>query len=153
MSFFRRDKTPSLSLEEKAAIDIGEEMKNLSAQDVADFGNRIYEFIPLLVSQASRPSTHGLDALLGKCKYWGKKLLVRRAAAAMTPGSDALQVFEESAKALLAAIQKYVPAVQQIFVDQVKRYREQRKQERRPRLEPVILEAEVVETKQLGPMP
>ena len=157
MSFFRRDKEPQLTLEEQAAIDIGKEMATLSAQDLDDFGNRISEFIPLLVAQATRPTTHGLDGVIAKCKYWGKKLLVRRGAAAMAPGSDGLEVLAGSVKALLEAMEKYAPAIQQIFVDRVKRYRAQQAQLARPRLEAakpagLILDAEILETKQLGPV-
>ena len=157
MSIFRRDKAPALTLEEKAAIDLGKELEGLSQRDIEDFSDRVFEWVPILVRQASRQTGPGFDRLIAKVKFWGKKLLIRRGAAALAPGSDGIEVFGTSLKALLSAFEKHAPNIQRIFVEQVKRYREQQEAQRRPRLEsarPTVIEieAEPGELKQLGPV-
>ena len=108
-------------LEEQAAIELGQILESLPAMDIENFSDRVFDFIPILISQASRPTTTGLNHLVERAKFWGKKLLVRRGAAAAMPGSDGLEVFTESGRALLAAFEKHAPGIQKIFVEQVKR--------------------------------
>ena len=161
MRVFRRDKSQKpapLTLEETIAVDLGKEIETLSQQEIEDFSDRVFEWIPILLRQASRDTGPGFDRLVAKVKFWGKKLLLRRGAASILPGSDTtFEIFEESFRALLLAFEKHSPVFQRIFVEQAKRYQAQQEAMGRARLESAhgtVIEIEAVpsELRQLGPI-
>lgn len=143
MGIFSKKGKPTLTAEEHFASDLNEVVEGASDAEIKEFANWIFEYIPIVISQATRPPSTFLDRAKAVVVKWGKKLVFRNA---LSP-SEGLQK-------VLKALETHGPAIQRIFVAQAKRYREQqeilRELEATPRRN--VIEGVVIETKLLEPV-
>jgi hypothetical protein len=146
VSIFGRNKGPSLTVPQRFVHDVNAVVATFTAEEQDNFGDRIFEYMPILIRQACRPTTAGEERLFDTIKTAGKKLIFRGVL-------DPVQCFRD----IMAALDEFAPDIQRIVAEQAKRYREQKERERRGRIEGAaaprqFIDAIVVQQKALEPV-
>jgi hypothetical protein len=140
MSIFGGKRGPKLTIEEKFVADLDDLVGTATEAEIRDLADRIYAYIPVIVSQATAPEMLLAGKLKAVLVSSGKKLIWHA-------GSPI-----ETLKALFHAIETHGPNIHRIFLEQAQRHKrhqaqlaELHRQEREP------IEAEVVSPRLLEP--
>jgi hypothetical protein len=110
------NKERKASVEEQFVQDLNAVVAQASPEEIEEFANWVFEYIPILVAQANRPTSPFMERIKLTVLKKGKKLLWR----ALSP--------VECVQAILAAVEKFAPDIQRIFVEQCQRYQRAREQ-------------------------
>ncbi len=145
MGIFTRSEERKLTLEEKFVAKLDAVVARAAEPQVEEFSDWIFDYIPLLIAHASRPTSPFLVEVKDTIMKEGKKLLWR----ALSP--------VDCVKAILVAVETHAPNIQRIFLAQVERYKRERAQLTTLKLEAAdgrtnVIEAELVGPKLLEPM-
>ena len=138
MGIFKKSEGPKLTLEEWFVSELDSVVVQADESEVEEFATWIFDYIPLLVAHASRPTSPFLLKVKETVTGSGRKLLWR----ALSP--------VDCVKAILVAVETHAPNIQRIFLAQVERYKRERAQLSTLKLEAAdgrtnVIDAEVVD--------